>query len=144
MVLGLGEPGGDDFFLQRMDHIAVLGVHHHQHPHFAGGEQRIEERCVIDLEDILVRQEEFQAGDAFFDHRGDFLHHFIGEIGDRHVEPIVDVGFPGGLAAPIFKPILQASADRLDGKIDMGGGAAKGGGLLPGKEVIRAACAKEG
>ena len=49
-----------------------------------GDAHRIEKRAVIYLEDVLIRHEELQAGNAFVNHGGDFCHDGFVEVRDGH------------------------------------------------------------
>ena len=100
-------------------HIAIFGVHHDDHAVVGGDAHGVEERGVIDLEDILVRHEELQAGDAFVEHGRDFLHDSVVEVGHRHVKAIIDLRQMPRFRPPGLQPVMQAAADGLHHEIDM-------------------------
>ena len=65
---------GESFFGGDFDDIAVLGVDLNETAESLGGAQHLEDRLVIDLQDVLVRHEDLERVDAFtLDHGLDLL-----------------------------------------------------------------------
>ena len=60
----------------------------------------------------------------------------VAEVGDDHVEAVVDDGAPFGLLPPGVQRVAHARAARLDGEIDDGGGAAESRGARAGFEIV--------
>jgi hypothetical protein len=66
------------------------------------------------------------------------------EVGDGHVEGVVDAGFAGGFGAPDLKRFGEGMAAGLEGEVDDRGGASDGGGAGAGEVVVRGGGAAEG
>ena len=74
--------------------------------------------------------------DALLDHRVHLDLDLIGELGDDHVEAVVDRGLAFGLLHPRFPRVMQRLAFVLDGEVDDRRGAAEGRGDGAGLEVV--------
>ena len=66
------------------------------------------------------------------------------EVGDGHVEGVVDAGFAAGLFVPNGEGFAHGGALFLEGKVDDGGGATDGSGLRAGGVVVGGGGAAEG
>src|ERR1019366_2743426 len=88
--------------------------------------------------------EELEAGHAFGHEVVHILQAAGAEIGDDHMQAVVDAGLACGLLPPDIEGVAHAGAARLDGEIDDGGGAAEGGGAGAGEEIVGAGGAAEG
>jgi hypothetical protein len=74
------------------------------------GEERPEERAVVDLEHPRVGQVELERGDAFLpDQPPHLAERALADLADGHVEAVVD----GRLALGLALPRLQGGAQRL-------------------------------
>ena len=140
----VGLAGGQQRRGQRRLDIAIFGVDHDDHAVVGRDAHGVEERGVIDHEDIFVSHEELQAGDAFVEHGGDFFHHGVVEVGDGHVKGVVDLGDIARFRPPGLQPVMQAAADGLDDEVDMGGRAAESRRHVPDIKVVVADRAAEG
>ena len=68
----------------------------------------------------------------------------VAQIGDDHVQAVVDAGFAFGLLPPGVEGIAHLRAFGLDGEIDDGGGAAERRGAGAGFEIVGGGGAAEG
>ena len=66
------------------------------------------------------------------------------QVGDDHVEAVIDAGPALGFFPPCVERVAHARAAGLDGEIDDAGGAAEGGGAGAGLEIIGRGGAAEG
>ena len=73
-----------------VDHAAVLGVHADQRAVLRRARQRLENRGVVHHQDARIRHEQFETRDALGHHRIHIFHAGVGQIGDDHVQPVVD------------------------------------------------------
>ena len=60
----------------------------------------------------------------------------VAQIGDDHVQAVVDAGLAFGLLPPGVERVAHARAARLDGEIDDAGGAAERRGAGAGLEIV--------
>jgi hypothetical protein len=68
----------------------------------------------------------------------------VAQIGDDHVQAVIDAGFALGLFPPGVERVAHARAFGLDGEIDDGGGAAEGRRARAGFEIVGGRGAAEG
>ena len=116
------------------DERAVLG----------GLREGLEDGGVVHHEDVRVGHEELEAGHAFVHQVVHVFEAAGAEIGDDHVQAVVDARLAFGLFPPGVEGVAHARAARLDGEIDDGGGAAEGRGAGAGFEIVGAGGAAEG
>ena len=119
-----------------VDDAAVFGVHADQGAVLGGAGEGFEDGRVVDHQDVGIGHEELEAGDAFADHLVHVFEAAFAEVGDDHVEAVVDAGFAFGLLPPGVEGVAHARASGLDGEIDDGGGASEGGGAGAGFEIV--------
>ena len=155
LALGLGRPGQSVpvrlgvSFRQRLldehvDHIAVLGVHHHERARLGRDLHRPEERLVVDHQCALVGHEELVGGDALVGQGGELLERAaLPEIGDRHVVSHVDHLLAVRLRAPVVDRVGEGRAVRLDDEVDVARRAAEGSRGLPRLDVVDRYCPAE-
>ncbi len=66
------------------------------------------------------------------------------EVGDRHVQRVVDAGFAHGLGVPGGERLGQRMPARLQGEVDDGRRAADGRGARAGQVIVRGCGPAEG
>ncbi len=111
---------------------------------FGSARKGLEDGGVIHHQDVGIGHEELEAGHAFIHH---FVHVFeagIAEIGDDHVQAVVDARFAFGFLEPRVERVAHARAARLDGEIDDARRAAECGGAGAGFEIVGGSSAAEG
>ncbi len=127
-----------------VDHAAVFGVHADEGAILGSAGKGLENGRIVYHEDVGIRHEELEAGDAFVDH---FVHIFEAggaEIGDDHVQAVIDARFAFGLFPPGIESVAHARAAGLNGEIDERGSASESGGARAGFEIVGGSCAAEG
>ena len=92
----------------------------------AGSQQRLENARIVEHEDAGVGHEQLERRHALADERVHLGFHLIGQLGDDHVEAVVDDRLAFRLLRPRFQRVMQRLAAILDGEIDDRGGAAEG------------------
>src|SRR6185436_20273649 len=111
-------------------------MHHNQHTIFGGFHHGPKKGGIINLKQALVGHKQLQAGDTLINHTGNFSHHLWPQISDGYVETVINGRFMIGFAMPLVNTLLERAADRLNYKINVGGGAAKSSASMAGKKVI--------
>ena len=98
----------------------------------------LEHEAVLDHEDVGVGHEELEGGDAVGDHVAHFFKGAVvgAEVGDGHVEAVVDAGLRFGFFVPDFEGVGEGVAAGLEGEVDDGGGAADGGGACSCQVIV--------
>ena len=144
VVLRLGLPFGERLLHQHVDHSAVLGVHADRSAVLPGAKERPENRAVVEHEHAGVGHEQLERRHAFGDERVHLPLDGVGQLGDDHVEAVVDRGLPLRLAAPRVERVPQRLSAVLDREVDDRGRAATGRRDRAGFEVVRGRRASEG
>ena len=129
------------------DHInygPVFGMHADERAVFRGLLHGLEDGGVIDHEHVGIGHEELEAGDTFADEVVHVFEAGVGQVGDDHVQAVVDAGLALGLLPPGVERGAHLCSARLYGEVDDGGGAADGGGACAGEEVVGRRSATEG
>jgi hypothetical protein len=104
--------------LQLGDRVAVLGVHEHQQPALARDLHRLEQVLVGRVERrALVGHEDLHGRDAEVRERRQLLLHLVGEVGDRHVQAVVDPRLLR-LALPRLDRLAERPVDVLEREVD--------------------------
>ncbi len=137
--LTLGEGASDD----DVDDAAVFGVHADERAVLGGLGEGLEDGGVVHHEDVGIGHEELEAGHTFFHQIVHIFEAASAEIGDDHVQAVIDAGLAFGLFPPGVEGIAHAGAAGLDGEIDDAGGAAEGRGAGAGFEIVGAGGAAE-
>ncbi len=110
VVERLGVPGLERLADEDVDHVAVLGVHHHERAGLGRDLHRPEERLVVDHERALVGHEELVGGDALVGQRRELLERAaLLQVGDRHVVAHVDHLLAVGLRLPLVERLRRTS-----------------------------------
>ena len=138
--LALGQRALDD----HVDHAAVFGMHADQRAVLGGLRERFEDGGVIHHQDARIGHEQLEAGHAFAHHVVHVFEAGFAQIGDDHVQAVVDGGAAFGLLPPGVERVAHARAAGLDGEIDQRGGAAEGRGARAGFEIVARSGAAEG
>ena len=126
--------------------MAIFGVDEHEGVERGGALHDLEHEAILNHEDVGVGHEELEGGDALGCHVLHLGEGFVvlAEVGDGHVERVVDAGFAGGFGVPGGFGLGQGVAAGLQGEVDDGGGAAHGGGAGAGEVVVGGGGAAEG
>ena len=130
--LALGESAAHD----HVDDPAVLGVHADQRPVLRRAGERLENGRVVHHEDAGIGHEQFEAGHAVGHHGIHVVEAALAQVGDDHVQAVVDRSAAIGLFPPGVEGIAHARAFGLDGEIDERGGAAKRRRARAGFEIV--------
>jgi hypothetical protein len=93
-------PGGQGFGNQWFDDIAVFAVGHDQHAVFFGLTHGPEDGSVVEAQAVVIGGENLEGGDAHLDQGREFGGDGVVELGQVHVEGVVDGGF-GGFLEPL-------------------------------------------
>ncbi len=129
--------GLESLLHENVDHVAVLGVHHHERTRLRRDLHRAEERLVVDHQRALVGHEELVRRDALVGQRGELLERpAVLEIGDGHVVAHVDHLLAVRLSAPLLEGLCERVPLGLDDEVDVARGAAERCGSLPGFDVV--------
>ena len=137
--LGARIAGGERLLHQHVDDVAVLGVDLHHPAVRADLTHRLEDRPVVDHQQVGIGGEELEGGDAFVVDQA--LHvdeRLVVHLGHDHVRTDIDGGDRGALV-PVGKAFERARALHLGGEVHDGGGAAEGPRLGAGVEGVRRA-----
>jgi hypothetical protein len=121
---------------QHVDGDAVLGVHHDRAAVARRALHGPQDLAVVAVEDARVGHEELERGDALVDQQVHLLERGVGDVGEDHVEGVVDGTVARGLPLPGVEPLAQRAALRLHREVDDRGGAAPGGGPAAGLEGV--------
>src|SRR6185437_12702031 len=144
VVDGSGFARGERLLHEHVDDAAVFGVHADEGSVLRGLLKGAEDGGVIHHEHAGVSHEELEAGYALANHRVHVFEAGRGQVGDDHVQAVVDGGFSFGLAPPSVERGAHFSAAGLDGEVDDGGGSADGCGFRAGFEVVGGEGSAEG
>jgi hypothetical protein len=99
---------------------------------------------VSQSEHIVVSHEEFEAGDAIFDHPFHFGGSFVSPFGDGRVETVITVNLRVGPSSPSLVSLPDRSASRGDGEVDEGSSSSCDGSFGACIEIILGVGAHEG
>ena len=99
--VGCGFAAGKGLGYGDVDLVAVFGVDEDQGVERGGLLHDLEHEAVPNHEDVGVGHEELEGRDAGGDHVAHLFKRFVvgSEVGDGHVEGVVDAGFAGGFGA---------------------------------------------
>ena len=137
MATGTGQALERKLLLQVGDEISVLCMDLDQGAELSASQEALDEVLVRQHQAPLVGREELEAGDPAVPHQ---RLHLGGELlsppGDRHVQSIVH-----SRSRRPAQPPVQGGDGRLasirSGKVEQGGGPARGRGRGAGEEVVR-------
>jgi hypothetical protein len=101
-------------------------VHADERAVLGGLRESLEDSRVVHHEDVGVGHEELEAGDAFVHQVVHIFEAAGAQIGDDHVQAVIDTCLTFGLFPPGVEGVAHAGAAGLNGEIDDAGGAAKG------------------
>jgi hypothetical protein len=136
VVARIGVTGGECLFHQHVDGDAVLGVHHGEPAVVGAPLHGPQDLPVVAVEDTRIRHEQLERGDSFLDEQIHLLERVLGDIGEDHVEAVVDGALAVGLGVPGVQAFAQGPADALHGEVDDGRGAAPSGRTRTGLEGV--------
>ncbi len=106
---------GDRYF----DNVAVLGMHLNETAETRRGAHHLEDRLVIDLQNVLVGHEHLERVHAFaLDHLRDLFDRLGPAVGDRQVKRVIDRRFAGGLSVPRLDRVGERIALLMQREID--------------------------
>ena len=101
-----------------------------------GAPHRAEDARIVQHEHAGIGHEQLERADALLDHRVHLDLHLVGELGDDHVEAVVDGRLARGFLRPRFEGVVQRLASVLDREVDDRRGAAERRGDGAGFEVV--------
>ena len=127
-----------------IDDATVFGVHADECAVLCCLTEGFEDGGIVNHEHAWISHEEFETGDTFIDHGVHVFESSFAEIGDDHVEAVIDGGFLIGLFPPGIERVAHLGALGLDGEIDESGGASEGGDFGAGFEIVGGRGAAEG
>ena len=136
MVFGGRLARGKILAHENVDDVTVLGVNTDEGSVLATRPEHAQEGGVIDHDGALVGHEELETRDAFVYQPGDLSEGLVVEIGDCHMESVVDGHIAVGLVSPVLVGLCERFALRLDREIDDGRGPADCSGLGAGCEGL--------
>ena len=119
-----------------VDHAAVLGMHANQRAVFGGLRQSAENGRVVHHQHVRIRHEKLEAGHALAHHVVHVFEARAAQIGDDHVQTVIDRGAALGFLPPGVERVAHARAAGLDGEIDERGGPAECSGASSGLEIV--------
>ena len=127
MPLRLGLALGQRLLDQHVDHVAVLGVDHHQRAGLGRDLHDSKQRLVVDHDRALVGHEQLVAGDALVGGLGHVLElAAVVQVGDREVEADVDHRRAAlDLLVPGGERVGNRLARSLEAEVDQRGDAAE-------------------
>ena len=133
----VGPPRGQRLGHQLVDRDAVLRVHHDHRAGVRGPQHGPQDLAVGGVEHARVGHEHLEAVHARADAGLHLLERGVVDVGDDHVEAVVDRAVAVRLRVPLVQRGQQRGALGLDREVDDRGGAAPGGGPGPGLEGVR-------
>lgn len=136
VVARVGLAAGQGLLHEHVDGDAVLGVHHDQAAVLGGALHGAQDLAVVGVEDARVGHELLEAGHALLDQEVHLLQRLLVDVGDDHVEAVVDRAVALRLGVPGVQALAQGAADALHREVDDGGGASPGGGPGAGLEGV--------
>ena len=116
---------------------AVLGVHADERAILRRLLQRLEDGGIIDHQHVGIGHEQLETGHALAHHVVHVFETRRAEVGDDHVQPVVDAGLALGLLPPGVERGAHLCTLRLDGEVDNGRRSADGRGARAGLKVVR-------
>ena len=144
VVDGRGLSLGQRLLHDDIDDRAIFGMHANQRAVLGGLAHGLEDSGVVDHERIGIGHEELEAGHAFAHQVVHVFEAGVGQVGDDHVQAVVDAGFALGLLPPGVEGGAHLRSAGLDGEIDNRCGPADGSGPRAGLEVVGGCGAAEG
>ena len=129
---------------QHVNHRAVLSVHANQCAVLRRLAHRFEDCGVVHHQYAGIGHEELEAGNALAHH---VIHVFkarVRQVGDDHVQAIVDAGFAFGLLPPRIERGAHPGSARLDSKVNNGRGSADGRSPGAGFKIVGGVGAAKG
>lgn len=94
-------------FHEDVDRDAVLRVHHDQAAVLGGALHGAQDLAVVAVEDAGVGHELLEGGDALLDQQVHLLERLLVDVGDDHVEGVVDGAVAVGLGVPGVEALAQ-------------------------------------
>ena len=126
------------FLDQLVDHAAILRMHAYQSAVFPCASQRPEDRLIVHHEHAGVRHEELEAGDALVpDHPIHVAEPGVLELGDDHVEPVIDHRLAVGALPPVVERMTHRAPAVLNREVDDAGRSAEGSRDSARLEIVR-------
>ena len=144
VVDGRGLALGQRLLHDDVDDGAILSVHADQRAVLGRLAHGLEDGGVVDHQHVGIGHEELEAGHAFAHHVVHVFEAGVGQVGDDHVQAVVDAGLAFGLLPPGVERGAHLGAAGLDGEIDNRRGPADGCGPRAGLEVVGGVGAAEG
>ncbi len=124
VVLRLGLSLRERPLHENVDDPAVLGVHADRAAVLPRAEESAEDRRVVEHEDAGVGHEELEGGHALRDERVHLPLDGVVQVGDDHVEAVVDRRLAVRLRPPRVERVTERLPAVLDREVDDGGRAA--------------------
>ncbi len=113
---------------ERINHVAIGGVHRHHATMFFHHLHQLHHLAVVDHQRTFVGHKGFERRNTFFfNHFYHLSSRLLIKIGDRHMITVIADGLAGRFLLPDAQCIVQGIALGLQNKIDDHGGAAEQG-----------------
>ena len=101
-----------------------------------GTPQDLEHLAIVELQPSFVSHEDLHGGDTPLGKARDLIEDVGPRVGDGHVKPVVDDGFPVRTCLPLVERVAERSPFRLNREVDVCRRAAECRGHGSGVEVI--------
>ena len=137
MVLRRGFSFRESALHQHVDHAAVFCVHTDRAAVFSGPQQRLENASVVEHENAWICHEQLEGGHSLAYERIHLGFRPVVQVGDDHVEAVVDHRLALGLFHPRFPGVMKRLAAVLNGEIDDRRRPAEGRCSRPAFEIVR-------
>ncbi|SIC65535.1 Uncharacterised protein [Mycobacteroides abscessus subsp. abscessus] len=116
-------------FRKIIDDIPVFCMHHDKSPEVPCGNQRLEKRFIISLEDIFIGHEDFERSNSLrIYHFRQLRQYFIIDFPDHEVEAVIDGSLVFRFLVPFINAFLERPSFRCQAKVYDGRRAPKGCG----------------
>jgi hypothetical protein len=136
VILRRGVALGERFLDEHVDHAAVLGVHADGAAVLPRAAHGAEDARIVEHEHAGVGHEQLERGHPLLDHCVHLDLDLLRQLGDDHVEAVVDGRLALGLLHPRFPRVMERLSFVLNREVDDGGGAAESGGDGAGFEIV--------
>ena len=148
VMVGLGFALREHARNHDVDHAAILSMDAAESVQQACLVHDFVHQPVVDHEDAGIGHEELERRDALL-HHGFHLGQALravarSQVGDGHVQPVVDAGLAVALGQPGLQSLTHGVAPGLQGEVDDGGGSAHGRGDGAGAVIVGGYGAAEG
>src|SRR6516225_9989930 len=109
---------GEVLLLKAGDEFGIFAMRGDDDAEFFRQRKGLEHLSIIDAEEVLVGQEDFEGGRAVGDNFTELRFGVVDEFGDRHVEGVIAGGMAGGFGLPeviaLERVVLAIGTAHLD------------------------------